>query len=358
MNYKRLETILRQTEELSIAVAGDFFLDEYLIIDPAKDEPSLETGLVAYQVVRKEASPGAAGTIAKNLAYMGIKNIYAVGYIGDDGRGLELSRGLKGLGVDTGYLLMAANRLTPTYTKPCINTNGSIKEINRLDIKNWSETGTDLENEVISRILDVQNKVDAIIIMDQVTERNFGVITDRVRAMLCDAAGHSNQVIMYADSRSRISEFHNVIIKGNQFEIVKSAMGSSADAEDMNNLKQCCEAISQKNDKPLVITLGERGALIASGGMLTHIPAFQVSGELDICGAGDAFTTCFVSALAAGANLEEAGIIGNLAASICITQVGSTGKVTPELLLRKVECYGNAGNNAAARAIGRELHYW
>ena len=36
---------------------GDLFLDRYLDIDPALDEPSVETGLTAYQVVRVRQLP-------------------------------------------------------------------------------------------------------------------------------------------------------------------------------------------------------------------------------------------------------------------------------------------------------------
>jgi hypothetical protein len=53
MNLQRLNEILEKIKNVRIAVAGDFFLDKYLIIDPDKDEPSLETYLTAYQVVEK-----------------------------------------------------------------------------------------------------------------------------------------------------------------------------------------------------------------------------------------------------------------------------------------------------------------
>lgn len=38
-----------------------------------------------------------------------------------------------------------------------------------------------------------------------------------------------------------------------------------------------------------------------------------------------------------GASLQEAGLIGNLVASICISQLGSTGHVTAEQIIQKFD---------------------
>ena len=73
---------------------GDFFLDRYLHIDPAQDETSIETGLTVYNVVEVRSQPGAAGTILNNLVALGIGEVHAVGFCGDDGEGYELRRAL------------------------------------------------------------------------------------------------------------------------------------------------------------------------------------------------------------------------------------------------------------------------
>jgi rfaE bifunctional protein kinase chain/domain len=332
MKIGRLTQILQKIANVSITVVGDYCLDEYLLIDPGKDEPSLETGLTAYQVIKRVTSPGAAGTVAKNLAHLKCKGVNAIGYIGDDGRGWELARGLKDLNIDCSGLIKAADRVTFTYTKPCKMIDGFAKELNRLDIKNHSLTPFDLEKAIMERIRQAAAVSDAIIIMDQITERNCGVITDRVREYLCGMHHEYPNLIIYADSRSLIGRFHNIIIKGNQYEMVKSALGDGADADDPEIIKSCCFAISKKNEKPMAVTMGEKGTYVFNGDEAVHIPAFLVEGPIDVCGAGDSFSAGFVSALAVGATLHEAGYIGNLAASICVSQLGGTGIVTPELM--------------------------
>src|SRR2546422_8018639 len=89
-----LETILQRIPKLTIGVVGDLFLDRYLDLDAALMEPSLETGLDAYQVVRVRSSPGAAGTVINNLAALGVGRIRPVAVIGDDGEGHELRQAL------------------------------------------------------------------------------------------------------------------------------------------------------------------------------------------------------------------------------------------------------------------------
>ena len=71
----------------TVGVLGDLFLDRYLDIDPARDEPSVETGLTAYQVVGVRSYPGALGTVLNNLAALGVGRIVPVAAIGDDGEG-------------------------------------------------------------------------------------------------------------------------------------------------------------------------------------------------------------------------------------------------------------------------------
>ena len=56
-----LQKITARYSALRIAVIGDFCLDRYLEIDPARTEISIETGLPVYNVTRVRSQPGAAG---------------------------------------------------------------------------------------------------------------------------------------------------------------------------------------------------------------------------------------------------------------------------------------------------------
>src|SRR3974390_1653832 len=99
-----VERILNGIPGLTVGVLGDLFLDRYLDIDPALTEPSIETGLDAYQVARVRSNPGAAGTVINNLVALGVKEVCALAVIGDDGEGYELRQALDRQGVSSRWL--------------------------------------------------------------------------------------------------------------------------------------------------------------------------------------------------------------------------------------------------------------
>jgi len=68
--------------------------------------------------------------------------------------------------------------------------------------------------------------------------------------------------------------------------------------------------------KQVVMTLGEKGAMLVTASSCTHVPAVKVQAS-DTTGAGDAFNAGLATALAHGASLEEsvrfAAIVGGMA---------------------------------------------
>jgi len=329
MSFERL---FEKYKDLSVAVVGDYCLDEYLWLDAQLNEVSLESGDIAYQSVKQTFTPGAAGTIAKNMSLLGAGTVYAVGYIGNDGRGLELSRGLDKLGINKDCLITSDSRITSTYLKPWLMEENGVRELNRIDIKNWSPTPMHLENEILEKLNRIIGKIDALVVMDQITEKNCGVITDRVRSELAKIAAENSKLIVYTDSRNCVGDFNNMILKGNQHEITRAVFGE----EDMNRVAEACAFLQKKSGQPVVCTVGEKGLRIYDGINTIEVPGVPLEGPIDVTGAGDNITAGFVLSLAAGADLQTAGIVGNCCAAICVSQLGSSGHVTPEDVLKLI----------------------
>ncbi|MGQ9525723.1 MAG: bifunctional heptose 7-phosphate kinase/heptose 1-phosphate adenyltransferase [Armatimonadota bacterium] len=334
MDERRVEQILSALPNVSVAVVGDFFLDKYLVIDPALTEVSLETGLDAHQVVGKRSSPGAAGTVTSNLCALGVGIVYAVGFTGDDGEGYDLRKGLQAAGVCTEHLLKAAELFTPTYTKPMfVQPDGREVESNRQDIKNRRPLPHEVEDQIIERLKSVVGQVHGVIIADQVQERNCGVITDRVRTKIAELAERNADVVFFADSRVRIGEFRGVMIKPNRLEAVNAVHPGWQGDVTFEQARQAGQTLYDRNRRPVFVTLSEDGLLVFGPKGDRHIPAVPVRGEIDPVGAGDSCTAGIVSSLCAGASLYEAGAMGNLVASVTVQKLGTTGTASPQEVL-------------------------
>ena len=338
MNQAKLDQLLDQFPHLHMLVVGDFFLDRYLIIDRRLSEVSLETGLEAYQVVDIRCSPGAAGTVTSNLRALGVQ-VTALGVIGEDGQGYELKRGLTGRGVDIEPLIERPNRFTPTYTKPLVReSDGREHEIQRLDIKNRTPLPTEVEEEVIARLRTLVPKVDAVVVADQVQERNCGVVTDQVRDEIGRLALAYPDKIFAADSRERIGLFQHVIVKPNRREATLAVRPDWAGEINSELTRESGAELFHRNHKPVFLTMGDQGILLFTEAGCRRIPAVPVSGEIDIVGAGDSVMAGIVSALCSGAEPGEAALLGNLVASITIQQIGTTGTATPAQVRERFRC--------------------
>ena len=321
-----IERILSRLPLLSIGVVGDLFLDQYLDLDPRFTEKSIETGLDAYQIVRIRNQPGAAGTILNNLAALGVGRVVALSILGKDAHAFALKDELARRRIEASYLMEAEGRFTPTYTKPMLGG----QELNRLDLKNRTPTPMELEERIIDALPKFWSEVQALVVLDQVSEENCGVLTARVRDALGRLGAAEPKKLLLADSRERIGLFRNCWLKANEDEARKRVGPATLDWEGraQDELARKVGEWSQAQQRPIFCTRGDQGMLLAFEGQ-HDIPAYAVAGPIDTVGAGDSVSAGIACAYAAGATLPEAAAFGNLIASITIRQLGTTGTATP-----------------------------
>lgn len=315
---------------LHLAVLGDFCLDRYYEIDPARAEVSIETGLPVHNVTRIRSQPGGAGTVVNNLAALGIGRITPLGFRGDDGEGFELRRALaERPGVSLEFFITAHDRRTFTYGKPLVMHAGRPpEELSRLDTKNWTPTPAELEDVLIASLEAALEQADALIVLDQVDLLDTGVVTRRVLEAVGRWSRRRPKLPILADSRRGLGNYPPLWYKMNAREL--AAMTGISDAASCDEIQAACRQIAQRTSHPAFVTLAERGIVGATAaGEVQHAAAHATRGAIDIVGAGDAVTANLVASLAAGASLADALSIAMAAASIVIHQVGTTGTATP-----------------------------
>jgi sugar/nucleoside kinase (ribokinase family) len=167
-------------------------------------------------------------------------------------------------------------------------------------------------------------RVDALLVLDQVSEPDCGVITSRIRHRLAELGEANPEKLILADSRERIGLFRAMAVKPNQRECLAAVGG--------NAIEPAVVELARRTSRPVFCTSGEHGILLFDprAADVQRIPAFPVHGPIDVVGAGDSTSAAISCAAAAGASLEAAAAFGNLVASITIQQIGTTGTATPE----------------------------
>jgi rfaE bifunctional protein kinase chain/domain len=313
---------------MSALVVGDVCLDRWCTYDPAEAEPSRETRIPRIAVVRTEITPGAAGTIANNLAALGVGRVAVLGALGEDGFGFELERALSTRGISSDACVRSAAIQTFTYTK-VINGDTGEEDRPRLDFINTAPFPPEVEGRIVDRVQRAVDEFDVILISDQAETAAGGVVTPAVRDTLCELAAAYPDKVFFADSRRRIHHFRRVVVKPNQEE-AEAACREAFGCVDYAALRRHTQA------PLLIVTHGGEGALLIDETGSRWERTRPETNPIDICGAGDSFSAGAAMTLAATRSPEQAVRFGNLVASITIMKKG-TGTASPEEVLRKHE---------------------
>ena len=137
------------------------------------------------------------------------------------------------------------------------------RELNRLDSKNWSPTPDDLQRDLASRVLALANRVDALLLMDQVDLPDTGVVTHRVRDAARSALDKNPGLIVLADSRKGLHDFPPLGFKMNAAELARMTGSSPAGLEAVR--RQAAE-LTARTVRPVFVTMAEHGIVGASPG--------------------------------------------------------------------------------------------
>ena len=142
-----------------------------------------------------------------------------------------------------------------------------------------------------------------------------GAVRDRILALA------RKGLAVIVDSRDRIGLYTDAIVKPNEIEASRVFDGTIAPTA----FEKLAAALEKRTGRPAIVTAGDRGCYISSGGKVKHVPARKVTGEIDFCGAGDTFLSCLACATAAGFPLADAATLACAASAVTIKKLKTTG---------------------------------
>ena len=323
-----MKDILQKIQSVKVAVIGDFCLDVYWTADMTKSELSRETPHFPLPIVEERMSPGGAGNVVCNLCALRPASVRCIGDFGKDWRGNVLKHLLQEAGAKTDGIFFSDQRKTNTYIKPLrCGISDVVYEDPRLDFTNYEDLTKEAEQFIIHQLDAVAKDINVLCVCDQMPH---GCITPAVRQKII-ALGHAGLTVI-VDSRDRIGLYEDVIVKPNDIEACRAL--NAEHVTTPTELLPLVRELSAKTHRPAVITAGEAGCVISPDGVAAeHVPAVSVTGEIDICGAGDTFLSALACATAAGVPLKEAAAFSCKASSIVVKKLKMTGTASPEELL-------------------------
>lgn len=322
MNSKRLDAILAQISQLSIAVIGDFALDLYFNINPNSSELSVETGQEVHICHQPSAYLGGAGNVAKNLANLGVQ-VDAYGIKGNDLFGREMTFQANQWNISTEHLQTIEGIDTPTYTKPM----QADVEQNRLDFGTRNNQFQLHAKSLISSLEACKANYQWVIINEQF---RLPLLNLENLIYLQSFLGENS----IADLRSLGNEAKNTLLKVNEAEVTK-IIGPLTDTQTQ------IHQWANERKTPVLVTLGEKGMIYASPTEFHWQKAIPVHGPMDTVGAGDMVVAAFSAAKAAGATHQEACEFASLAVHISIQKIGETGSANPDQIKQLHDAIGN-----------------
>ncbi len=327
LTKKEVKEIAEKIKGCKIGIIGDFCVDIYWHADMTLSELSRETPHYPLPVTAEKTSMGAGGNVASNLAALCPEKIYAISLIGDDWRGMLLRSLIKKSGISDEYIIETENRFTNAYCKPMRHgISATVYEDPRLDFENRCPINEDTENKVIEYLRKLAEKVQVLCVADQF---RFGIVTDRVREEIISLAKKGLTVI--CDSRYNIGKYTDCILKPNEVECWRAVYGNDGFiGASEEEFLEAAKALAVKNNAKVFCTLGDKGSFVTDGKDGIRVGAKTLTGELDICGAGDTSLSAFSLGITAGVPMEKAAALAGLASAVTVKKIGMTGTATAE----------------------------
>lgn len=328
-----LETRLPAFRSLRVTLFGDFCVDAYWDIEPGTNQNSIETGLPVREVGRQRYSLGAAGNVATALRALGVGTVRAVGVCGADPFGRRLLEEMATVGIDSsGMVVLPSPWETLVYAKPYVDT----VEESRLDFGSMGMLPPGVADQLADLFDHAVEDSDAVIVNQQIRSGLYG---DELITRIARTMARNPETVFLTDTRDLGPVFPGACLKLNCREATAFAGQEPRDVLADDAAIALARQIAHSTGKPVFLTLGAHGIVVAAGEDAVHVLPIDTGAEVDPVGAGDVATAGIAAVLGSGGDAWEAGYLANLAAAISVRVLGATGAshVSPEAVLRARE---------------------
>ncbi len=320
---KKCNEIIAAFPQTSVAVLGDFMLDEFVMGEISR--VSREAPVLILKYVDSQFCPGGAANTVANAAALGAR-VFPIGLLGDDEWAVQL---LSLWPANVSREAVIQDSLVSTTKKARILAgafHSTRQQVVRMDYEFDLELTVKQEQAILQRLNEVLPSVQALIISDY----SLGNLNRNTRQAAIQMARRFS-VPVVVDSRDNSASYPGATAVTPNISEVEAALGIHI-GSDLDKVKKVCSPLLEKwNIQNLVVTMGKLGLSLVEKDRFTHIPAWGEDAAVDVSGAGDTVVSTYTCALAAGADILEAANLANIAGGLAVMKKG-TSTVSPEEL--------------------------
>ena len=327
-----------------VGVVGDFMLDGYVWGNATRLSPEAAVPVVDF--VAESECPGGAGNVAANLAALGAR-VTAFGVCGADAEAARLRSALETRGVESRDVLGDAGRRTTLKTRIIARH----QQIVRVDRETRAPLAPPLEEKLIARMAGALKGwrggrgLEALVISDY----DKGTVTEELARRVLSLCTKLGVPAFVKPKWSMLATYPGasaiVLNSAEAGFLVTRAVEDDESAEYAG-----AQLLEKFKSSAVVLTRGARGMMVFEPGAARgwQIPALRQeipfgsrfaareAGQpglqvFDVTGAGDTVLATLALAAAAGASIRDAAMLGNAAAGIAVSKLG-TATVSPSEL--------------------------
>lgn len=306
--------IIKGFKNKRILVLGDLMMDKYIWGNVSRISPEAPIPVV---VAKNDTSClGGAGNVGHNLQSLGALPIIT-GVVGMDKEGDWIR---KNVADNRGIFI---SRTRPTTVKTRIIAHH--QHVVRVDMEDKKAISPQLAQKILGFIQ--RENFDVLIISDY----NKGVVTDFLLQNLLSFAQQSKIPVCVDPKVEHFLSFSPVtLITPNHLEaerFVRHACHTDLEVE-----KAGATILSKISAQYLILKRGEHGlSVFEKSKKPLHVPTLAKE-VYDVTGAGDTVIAVASLALLAGASIQEAALLANIAAGIVVGKLGTATLNSAELI--------------------------
>ena len=304
--------ILEKFAGVRVIVVGDVMLDRYWWGSVTRISPEAPVPVVRMQ--RTSLAAGGAANVAANIAGLGAAPVL-LGAVGDDDESLLIPEVLSQVGVSAGHLITIMGR--PTTVKTRIIAHN--QQVARIDQESDVPLNGGAENAVLEKFKALVADCDAVVVSDYAK----GLLTERIVSEIISECTARNIPVLVDPKGKDYSKYAGAtLITPNRREAA-DACGLEENDQQMVDLAGN-QLLKELGVQSVLVTQGEDGMTLFRKDNTPYHLNTLARDVYDVTGEGDTVIGTLAVAVGAGAELNEAADIANIAAGLVVEQVGTT----------------------------------